>query len=262
MKLFYRKLGNGEPLVIAHGMYGMSDNWMSAAKMLSENFEVIVPDMRNHGQSSWADSHTYENLAGDLTELLSEFSLENAFFIGHSMGGKAVMKLALENPNLVRKLIVADVAPKNYLYFEEKSGFDHFEILDLLRNIDFQKIKSRKDAEFFLAEKVWDEKIRQFVLKNISREKDGSLGLKLNAAALFENLPKIAGEVFAENGQTFDREVLFVKGEKSNYICKEDHELILKLFPAAHFITVKNAGHWLHAEQPEVFTGIARKFLI
>ncbi len=262
MKLFYRKIGKGEPLVIAHGLYGMSDNWMSIAKTLSENFEVIVPDLRNHGQSPWADSHTYSDLAGDLLELLNDLSIEKANFLGHSMGGKVVMKLALENPGNIKKLIVADVSPRNYIDFEEKSGFNHSDVLKLLQNIDLRNIKLRTEAENVLSYKVSDKRIRQFLMKNISREKNGTFAFKLNAVALFNNLNEIAGEINLANGKIFNGDVLFIKGDKSNYIRESDRSQILELFPSARFVTVKNAGHWLHAEQPEVFAGVVRNFLL
>ena len=251
MKLFFRKLGEGQPLVILHGLFGMSDNWLTIGKELSKNYSVFLVDQRNHGQSPHSDVFNYKVMSDDLFEFANEHHLNKAIIIGHSMGGKTAMQFSIEHPEKINKLIVVDIAPKYYSHH-------HQEIINALLSMDLSKIKSRKEAEEQLSLKIKDESTKQFLLKNLywlpcakaSRSAE-SLGWRFNLETLSKN-KDVVGEAINENNH-FDKPTLFVKGEKSDYILDEDMSLIKKIFPKAELITIPNSGHWVHADNPKEF---------
>ena len=256
MKLFYRKYGEGAPIIIVHGLYGASDNWHSIARVLSENFEVFLIDQRNHGRSPHSDEHNYDVMLEDLYEFIENQNIDKAILIGHSMGGKTVMHFANKYPEKVSNLIVLDIAPKSYVEIAKKNKgeINHNGILKALINIDFSIIKSRNDVDKELEKTIKDIRIRQFLLKNIHRNKENYLNWSLNIKALYNNLDKIL-DGFNHNYNVEKSivgfPVLFIKGANSNYIVKEDLKLIENIFPYAELKTIENAGHWLHAEQPK-----------
>jgi len=266
MKLFYRVIGKGRPIVIAHGLYGSSDNWMSVAKELSENYEVILVDLRNHGQSPHSPSHSYSDLADDLFELFNKLGLSQASLIGHSMGGKAAMQFALNHPDKLKSLIVVDISPKSYA---DANGYapqakEHFGILSALRELPLSELTSRAEAEALLANKIPSIQIRQFLLKNLDRDENNKFSWKLNLNALWQKLPALMGGIKTPENyipiQGFP--VLFIKGELSPYIDLEtDKPTINELFPAAQIISIPEAGHWVHAEQPRLFIQAIEGFL-
>lgn len=254
MEILYSKIiGQGKPLLILHGFLGMSDNWKTLGNQYAENgFEVHLIDQRNHGKSFHATDFDYEFLANDLKRYMEHHSISEASLIGHSMGGKTVMQFATLYPALVTKLIVADIAPKYY-------PPHHNEILDALAALDFNKIYSRSDADKELSKHLTNSGIRQFLLKNLYWIEKGKLSFRFNLEVLQNKMEEV-GENIASTA-TFTKEVLFLRGDKSEYILKNDFDNIKKHFPLAEIKTVSNAGHWLHAENPKEFFLFSLEFL-
>ena len=242
MKLFYREIGQGKPIIIQHGLFGAGDNWLTAARLLEENYRVILPDARNHGQSPHDDAFNYEAMAEDLAELLDELGLDRALFVGHSMGGKAVMHLAVNYPNLVQKLVVVDIAPRYY-------PVHHQTILKAFSSIDLSKLKSRKDADDAMAVYIKDMSTRQFLLKNLTRADSGGFEWKLNLPIIKEQIENVGDPLPADT--RYEGPTLFIGGSNSDYIKEEDHALIRQHFPEAKIESIAGAGHWVHAEKPE-----------
>ncbi|MFA5330033.1 MAG: alpha/beta fold hydrolase [Prolixibacteraceae bacterium] len=267
MQLFYRTEGAGTPLVIVHGLYGSSDNWLTVAKKLGEKFQVYSIDQRNHGRSPKSEVHDFEAMKNDLAEFFDAHNIEKAVLMGHSMGGKTAMCFAADYPERIEKLIVVDIAPKDYfLLYDESQYYLHNNILRAMLEIDFSRIESRKDVEIFLNERVDSVQIVQFLLKNVHRNKEThQFEWRLNAQVLYDNLDEIIKGV---NARWFDDRipimnypVLFIKGANSNYILPEDFPSIRRIYPDAEIIEIPDAGHWLHAEQPQLFMDAIWKFL-
>ncbi len=250
-KLFYRKLGQGRPLVVVHGLFGSSDNWLSIAKMLEETHTLYLVDLRNHGQSVHSSTFDYSTMADDLHDFLVAHDLKGCDLMGHSMGGKAAMLFAALNPGYLRKLIVVDIGPKQY-------PLHHNEILAGLNAIPIEAIQSRGEADKVLSEYVQEVGIRQFLLKNLSRSSEG-FSWKINLKVLTEKIEEIVKSL-PEN-LIYEGSTLFVRGSKSNYILDEDIYEIENQFPNASTKDVANAGHWIHAEQPGIFVEIIKKYL-
>jgi len=264
MELFYRKLGSGPPLIIVHGLYGSSDNWVSIAKKLSTHFEVFAIDQRNHGQSGHSKEHNYQLMVEDLSEFLIDNNIERPILLGHSMGGKVVINFAIQYPENISSLIVADIAPKPYSESDENTIY-HKRILESLNSIDLKRIYSRKEVYEKLVDVIKSDKIVQFLLKNLHRKLDQSFEWRLNISTIAKNLENILkGKQFENLPDSLEITgfpVLFLKGENSNYINKDDYVLIHKIFPYAEIVTIKNAGHWLHAEQPDDFVNEIKQFV-
>ena len=259
MKLFYRKTGKGTPLIIVHGLYGSSDNWINIGKRLAEKHTVYMLDLRNHGRSPFADSHTFNDLKADLLEFFETHNISKATILGHSMGGKAAMWFAADYPEKTEKLVIADIAPKNYLLQKQNSQYYlHQNILLAMQEIDFSAINARNDIDDVLAEKIDNQRIRQFLLKNITTDKKSKqYKWRVNAEVLYDYLDEIVSGV---NRNWFDDRipiasypVIFIRGLLSNYILPEDESLIKDIYPDASIVDIPDAGHWLHAEQPERF---------
>lgn len=251
MKLNYRKVGEGKPLVILHGLFGSADNWFSIARELDKEFTMYLVDQRNHGDSPHDDEWNYEVMVEDLKELLDEEGLEKAYLMGHSMGGKTVMNFALNYPERVEKLIVADIAPRYY-------PVHHESILEGLNSLDLKAINSRKEADDALANYISEPGIRQFLLKSLGRDADG-FAWKINLPVITKNIENV-GEALPE-GESFDGPTLFLAGANSNYVQQKDLPEMLEFFPNYELEFVQNAGHWLHAEQPHAVVEEIRKFL-
>jgi pimeloyl-ACP methyl ester carboxylesterase len=247
MQLAYRKYGEGQPLLILHGLFGQSDNWNTLAKRFSENgFEVYTIDQRNHGLSPHSDIWNYEAMADDIKEFINEHNLENPILLGHSMGGKTAMFFALKYDGALDKLIVADMSPRAY-------EPHHDIVLDALNAVDFSKMNTRKEAEAVLSEYITDFGTKQFLLKNIYWE--DTAGSKMNWRFNLPIITKNSNETLvAVPERTSNVNTLFLRGEKSNYINEAvDIPEIKERFPNYKLQTIANAGHWLHAEQPEAF---------
>lgn len=259
MELFFRKEGTGSPLVIVHGLYGSSDNWVNIGKRLAEKHTVYMVDQRNHGHSPFSDSHTFNDMRNDLEEFFEKHKIEKATLLGHSMGGKVAMWFAADFPEKVEKLVIADIAPKDYLLLKEDSQFYlHQNILLAMMEIDFPKIKSRNDVDDFMAQKIDDVNIRQFLLKNVARDKISHLyKWRINAGVLYDHLDEIVSGVnknwLEDRIPITSYPVIFIRGMKSKYILPEDEPMIKEIYPDSKIIDIPNAGHWLHAEQPELF---------
>ncbi|MGO3181343.1 MAG: alpha/beta fold hydrolase [Aequorivita sp.] len=253
MTLHSQILGAGKPFVILHGFLGMSDNWKTLGTRWSEDgYEVHLLDQRNHGRSFHSDDFSYEVMAEDLKKYCEEHNLEDIVLLGHSMGGKVAMQFAVTYPEMVSKLIVADIGPKAY-------PPHHQDILKALSQLDFSKIKSRGEAEDVLSEYITDKGVRLFLLKNLYRKSKTELGLRINLAVLSQKI-EVVGRALQENA-IFNGDTLFLGGEKSGYIEPMDELLIKKHFPKAKIETISNAGHWLHAENPDEFYDNVKKFL-
>jgi len=257
MKLHYRQYSDsGMPLLILHGLFGSLSNWGWHSKQLAERFSVYGVDLRNHGASPHAAEHNYQVMAEDVSQLMQHLEIENCHMIGHSMGGKVAMQLALSYPKLLDRLIVVDIAPVAY----DNATGGHIEVMQGMESLNFAEIASRAEAQKILSEYIEDEATRMFVLTNMLRNKDGKYSWRLNLSAIRNHYDKLRDKPVAEN--PFLNPVLFVKGALSNYIRAENKEDILGLFPAAVIKTIEQAGHWLHVEQPEDFQRLALEFLL
>jgi esterase len=259
MELFTREVGTAErTCIVLHGLYGASDNWMTIAAGLSEKFRVILPDQRNHGRSPHAPDHTYPALAADLLQLLQQKGLEKVILIGHSMGGKTAMQFTLNHPERVEHLVVIDIAPKNYGTFANYAELtnQHDVIIEVMSSIDPSHMANRSEIDAELKKRLPNKALRQFLMKNIRRTSQGNYHWQLNLGALQRNLPQIMDgfSQYRHNDNTSRSEApaLFIKGEKSPYIMAEDSLVISRLFPKSQIVTIPEAGHWLHAEQPEL----------
>ena len=253
MLLHSNILGEGKPLVILHGFLGMGDNWKTLGKEFSENdYQVHLVDQRNHGKSFHDEEFNYDILTKDLKHYCESYGLEDIVLLGHSMGGKTAMLFATKYPELVSKLIVADISPRFY-------PIHHELILEGLGSLDFNFIKSRSQADKELSKYITDFGIRQFLLKNIDRVDKDTLGLKLNLEVLTEEVSEI-GEALPPHAK-FDGDTLFLRGDRSEYIGVNDEAIIKNHFPSVSIVTVSNAGHWLHAENPKDFFGAVMHFL-
>lgn len=245
-------VGSGVPLIILHGYFGMGDNWKSHANKLAENYEVHLVDQRNHGRSFHSDDFSYELMVQDLKHYFETKNIDKAIVLGHSMGGKTAMLFAVQYPELVEKLIVADIAPKYY-------PPHHHTIIDALNSVRFGELKLRSEIDDVLKQSIPEEGIRQFLLKNVYRKTKTEMAFRFNLKSLTDNNPEV-GEALP-TFVTYDGEVLFIRGEKSNYISNDDFSLINAHFEKAKIETIDNAGHWLHAEKPVEFYNKLISFL-
>lgn len=251
MKLNFKKVGEGKPLLILHGLFGSADNWFSIARELDKEFIMYLVDQRNHGDSPHHDEWNYEVMVEDLKELLDDEGLEKVNLMGHSMGGKTAMNFALKYPERVEKLIVADIAPRYY-------PVHHESILEGLNSLNLKTINSRKEADDALANYISEPGIRQFLLKSLGRDADG-FTWKINLPVLTKNSENV-GEALPE-GERYEGPTLFLAGANSNYIQQKDLAEILEFFPNYELEFVQNTGHWLHAEQPHAVVEEMRRFL-
>lgn len=245
MQLHANVLGEGKPFIILHGFLGMGDNWKTLGQQFSEaGYEVHLVDQRNHGRSFHSDDFNYEIMIEDLKVYLDDKNLTDIVLLGHSMGGKTAMQFAVTYPEMIDKLLVADISPRFY-------PIHHDAILDGLSSLDLSVIKSRGEADKQLAAYVSEFGTRQFLLKNLYWKEKGQLALRMNLSALKTHVEEI-GEAL-ELHKTFSGDTLFLRGDKSEYIGNDDERIIKNHFPNSKIVTVADAGHWLHAENPEDF---------
>ncbi|MEP0985808.1 alpha/beta fold hydrolase [Ekhidna sp.] len=253
MKLNFRTIGQGEPLIVMHGVFGSSDNWQTLGKVFAETYKVYLVDLRNHGNSPHSDDFNYEVMVEDVIELMDDESLTKAHILGHSMGGKVAMHLSTKYAKRVNKLIIVDIAPKYY-------APHHQQIFDGFHSVDIANLENRKDADEQMARVISNFGVRQFILKNLDRKKDGSFQWKLNLNAIEHAIENVGEGI--EGDVNFDGTSLFIAGGKSDYITSDDHELIRKHFPNATIVTIKDAGHWVHAEKPNELGETVIEFLM
>lgn len=252
MSLHFKKIGKGYPLLLLHGLFGSSDNMLGAARHLFDRYEVFLPDLRNHGRSPHHSTMSYEALADDIDVFFSENNIGEAIILGHSMGGKTAMQFALDNPQKVSKLIVVDMGIKAY-------PLRHIQYIKAMMSVDFDAITSRHDAEEYLSKDISDPKVVQLLLKNIEWKTDKRLGWRINLEALYDNVDSILAALTPVG--SFAKPSLFLKGEWSDYIISSDIEGIRKVFPAMSLVTIPEAGHWTHADNPAAFLGAVDAFL-
>lgn len=252
MKLNYREIGSGQPLIILHGLFGSSDNWQTQAKKFAVYFRVILVDLRNHGHSNWDPDTSYHAMASDIIELIHALNLEKIILVGHSMGGKVAMLTTQLNPKLIDKLIVVDMGIKGY-------PPHHQHILEGIHAVKLDGVSSRSEADFELSKYIESEGVKQFLLKNLYWKEKGQLAWRMNVAVLEASMDQILEpipetEVFTPT--------LFIIGELSNYILDEDISEIENLFPDSQYITISQAGHWVHAEKPDEFVDAVLGFCL
>lgn len=246
--LFTDSAGSATPLLIIHGLYGSGRNWGVIAKRLSDRGPVTAVDLRNHGDSFWSDSHSYPDMAGDLADVISAQG-GPMDVVGHSMGGKAAMTLALTRPDLVNRLIVADIAPVTYTHSQ-------IQFIEAMRAVDLSRVEKRSDASEQLAQSVTDPTLQAFFTQSLDlKEKCW----KLNLDTLAAEMPKILS--FPDLEGTFEKPTLFLSGAESEYVTPDHRPHIRALFPKARFAKIPGAGHWLHAEKPREFEASVRAFL-
>ncbi len=260
MKLFYRKCGEGQPLIILHGLFGQSDNWNTLAKQFSEQgFEVYTVDQRNHGLSPHSDDWNFKIMSEDILELIKEHELKNVILLGHSMGAKTAMQFAIDHPEYLDKLVVADIAPKYY-------PMHHQGVLEGLQAVDFNIVKTRKEVDEVLSKYISDFGTKQFLLKNIFWVDETEMAWRFNLKVIIQQIENV-GQNVEHVGDATPADVacnvrtLFIRGEHSNYILDEDVDLIHEIFPNSTLETIIGAGHWLHAEKPKEFFECVMKFI-
>ncbi|TYB73972.1 alpha/beta fold hydrolase [Bizionia gelidisalsuginis] len=253
MQLHSNILGEGKPFVILHGFLGMSDNWKTLGKKFSEaNYEVHLVDQRNHGRSPHSDDFNYEVLVDDLKHYCIEHGLKDIILLGHSMGGKTAMLFATTYPEYVSKLLVADISPRFY-------PTHHDAILKGLKSLDFEVLTSRGAADEQMEHYVPDFGTRQFLLKNLYWKEKGKLALRMNLDVLTNQIDNV-GEALPVHSK-FEKNTLFLRGDKSDYIGPQDESIITSHFVNASIVTIPNAGHWLHAENPNAFYDAVIQFI-
>ena len=252
MQLHHEECGQGTPLIILHGLFGSLDNWQTVSRRLSAQFRVIAADQRNHGHSPHSPEMNYPAMAGDVLELMQRLGLSDACVLGHSMGGKTAMQLALLHPERVRKLVVVDIAPRAYYP-------RHGEIFAGLLSLDLSTFTSRKEIEDALAPSIPDISVRRFLLKSLARSPNGGFRWKINLRDICANYGRLSEAVSGH--APFTKPTLFLRGGASNYIRDADGALIHQLFPQAQMQTIPTAGHWVHAEALEAFLAMVQRFL-
>ncbi|SIT95092.1 alpha/beta fold hydrolase [Pontibacter indicus] len=253
MKLHYKEMGHGQPLLILHGLFGTLDNWQTLAKRLAEHYNVFLVDLRNHGRSPHSDQHDYDVMAEDVLRLVDELQIPTPAIMGHSMGGKVAMNYALKYPTRLTKLIVVDIAPKAY-------PPHHDEIIDALQSVDLSTVTSRGDVDAQLAKSIKEESVRLFLMKNLYRKEDNTFGWRMNLDTIEQNYENVAAAITSDI--PFKKSTLFIKGGRSRYILPEDvYSSIEHLFTLVQVETIPDAGHWVHAEAPDQVYDLVARFL-
>ena len=256
MNLFYREFGQGQPMIILHGLLGNSDNWVRFAKYFAEklSFKVIVPDLRNHGNSPHDKEFSLNSMSADIIELMKKLTIENPIILGHSLGGKIILNTLKNNPALFKAIIIADMGLRSY-----SPNYANLKLIELMLYSDLSKYSSRKQVEDFLIKEIYDEKLRMLVLKNIYWKNSYTLDWKLNIESIYNFYPELLKSISVNNN--ISTPTIFLKGEKSDYINEEDELLIQKIFNNFSIKTIKNAGHWLHVDNPLDFNKSVEEFV-
>lgn len=253
MKLAYKNLGTGRPLIILHGLFGSSDNWLTIAKKFAQHYHVFLLDARNHGLSLWSDEHSYALMAADLAEFITEHNLQNSAIIGHSMGGKTLMHFVQTSNITISKMVVVDISPRYYAPHHQRE-------IAALQPIDLSKLQSRQDADDAMALIIPETMVRQFLLKGLYRNDAGDFNWRFNIKTIANHIDNI-GEAQNKNTKVA-LEALFIRGANSSYyISESDQELIQDIFTNSKIVTIPNAAHWVQAEQPEIFYEVVMQFL-
>jgi esterase len=254
MQLHAYKAGSGPPLIIIHGLFGLSDNWVTIGRRLATQFRVIVPDLRNHGRSPHSDLFDFPSMEEDLLELMDELEIDDAAIMGHSLGGRIAVQLALHYPERVNKLIIADISLRKY-----PPRSEHLELIQAMKQLDLDAIHTRQKAEKELTSLVSSHRLRQFLLKNLYHPSRERLAWRLNLDVINESLPALFDT--ADLRGTYEGPALFVRGGQSDYIRAADIPAIKKQFPRSIVRTIEGASHWVHADKPEEFYQMVHSFL-
>lgn len=254
MQLFFRHFGSGDPVVILHGLFGVSDNWVTFGRSISGRFSVFIPDLRNHGQSPHSPLFDFPSMEQDLLEFMEVNDLRNINLIGHSLGGKVAMYFSLHYPELVKKLVIVDISMR-----PTPPGKEHQQLLNAMKAVDFNSITSRSEVDARLSGLIPSSRLRQFLLKNVYWRSPGRLDWRINLKAIDENLLAVFREMDAPG--TFTRPVLIIRGGLSSYIPEEEIPVLKRKFPGAVVKTIANASHWVHADAPGEFSGLVTEFL-
>jgi len=249
--LNHKIYGQGDPIVILHGLFGMLDNWQTIAKKLADEYMVILVDQRDHGKSGHTDGFDYPILAEDLRIFLEDNWIHSCHIIGHSMGGKTAMQFSALYPDMIEKMVIVDIGPKDYKP-------NHDLIFKALLAVPIDEVQSRKEVEEILSEYIEDYGVRLFLMKNLQRKKEGGFRWKMNLRLLNKEYANIIAAI--ETNEPVEVDTLFIYGSKSNYIVPSDIESINEIFPEAGFEEL-DAGHWIHAEKPDELVGLVKSFL-
>jgi pimeloyl-ACP methyl ester carboxylesterase len=247
-------MGEGQPVIILHGIFGISDNWVTIGRRLAEKFEVFIPDQRNHGQSPHSDTFNYYALGDDLFEFIEDHHIINPILIGHSMGGKVAMNFALEHPSKVSQLIVVDISLREYPARQE-----HMDIIHAMLSVNFDEISSREEVEEIVSKSVKSRRIRMFIMKNLYRISSTRFAWRMNVPSIYENIENVF--IGVDSPYTYEKPALFIKGGSSDYILDVDYAPIRKKFPEAQFKTIDGASHWVHADKPDELCAAFSDFL-
>ena len=249
MQLFFREKGNPDlpPLILLHGLWGASENWLTVAGHLATQYHVILPDLRNHGLSPHSDIHNYTALAEDLEDFITQLNLPlRPFIAGHSMGGKALMALLLKRPEIARKAAIIDICPKTY---SSRPDHIHEPLITFINRFPLSSYTSREEIHTLIREHLQAEELRQILFKNL-RKGNNSFTWKLNTAAISAHLPELMSWPCQLSGQTYPSPILFIRGQHSDYITPADLPVIHTYFPAARLTTIPHASHRIHADTP------------
>jgi esterase len=248
MQLHHQILGQGQPLVLVHGLFGSADNWGSIARHFAQHFQVISIDLRNHGRSPHSGSQTYADMADDLLELCAALGLEQIYLLGHSLGGKVAMQFAAQYPERVNKLIVVDMSPRAY-------ADEHTALMDAMMAVDLSQSASRSEVDKALSQTIPNLMVRQFLLTNLVKGGE-QLRWRINLPALKANYAKYIAPISVH----FEKPSLFIRGERSHYVNESDVAEIQSQFPGSEIVSLPT-DHWVHAEQPELFIKAVESFL-
>lgn len=252
MALNFKVSGTGPPLIILHGFLGSLDNWQTHARALSDMATVYIVDGRNHGRSPHYPEHSYALMAEDLKAFMEVQGIAKASLLGHSMGGKTIMGFANQHPEMIDKLIIADISARQYTW-------NYDTIFEALYNVKLDEVKQRGDAERMLREKIAEEGMLQFLLKSLDRNPDGRYEWKMNLDVLYQQFNEVIKGI--ELNGKFEFPTLVIRGGKSKYVEEKDLVYFSEHFSNLEVVTIANAGHWLHAEAPKEFLDAVRHFL-
>ena len=253
MQLAYKKFGEGQDVIILHGLFGAGRNWQGIARALTGNLHVVIPDLRNHGSSPHAMEMGYEVMANDVAELIAELNLANPIIIGHSMGGKVAMTLALNNPELVQGLVIVDIAPVSYEH-------DFSRLITAMRSLTLTELSSRSEAENKLKTGLGSERLAAFIVQNLARV-EGNLSWRINLEDITQCLPEIGQFPMQLAKKKYLHSALFIGGTESRYITEDSYAAIYQHFPEAQVAMLQDAGHWTHVDKPEEFLQLVNEFI-